>query len=432
VPPDDFFDEDWEEPSRTQDTAITRPDAGGEERTSGGAPGPDQTARPRQPRPPQRKRPARGGGRQMPKLPKLPKLSGLGGGSGGSGGGGGGVALPDLEYRRLAGLAIGIIVVIVVLVFLARSCSGSSAKSSNENYVSDLTTKVLRPADNVAGSFHQTLDLRAASLSQLQKSIDNDLSQMRSIRSQAAALKPTKQLEPYQPALLQALQLRVTGLDCFSQNLSQAWQRKTALASGQQLYQCMGQLLSSDYVYADFFADGANSALKSLGAAGVPTSQFLRTSDLDLMTPQGMGEVIQALHPGAAKGLHGTQLVSVVALPSGKVLEPGPTNALVGNDQLVFSASVKNSGHFTEVGVVVELKLKRTDGKGNPIVKKQTIHRIGPGATKSVKFEGLFASTQTQPDYTAPYTLTVTSEKVPGEHNTSNNTDSFPVSFTLS
>jgi len=209
VPPDDFFDEDWEEPSRTQDTAITRPSGDGEERTRGGAQEPDTGARPRQPRPPQRKRPARGGSRRTPQMPKMPKLPGLSGLSGG----GGAASLPDLEYRRLAGLAVGIIAVIIVLVLLARSCSGSSAKSSNENYVSDLTTKVLKPSDGVARSFHRTLDLRAASLTQLQKSIDTDLSQMRTIRSQAAALKPTKQLELYQPALLQALQLRVTGLD---------------------------------------------------------------------------------------------------------------------------------------------------------------------------------------------------------------------------
>jgi hypothetical protein len=430
VPPDDFFDEDWEEPSRTQDTAITRPDADGEERTRGGAQGPDQTARPRQPRPPQRKRPARSGGRRTPQMPKLPRLPGFTGGGGA--GGGGAASLPDLEYRRLAGLAIGIIAVIVVLVLLARSCSGSSAKSSNENYVTDLTTKVLKPSDAVAHSFHSTLDLRAASLSQLQKSINTDLTQMRAIRSQAAALKPTKQLEPYQPALLQALQLRVTGLDCFSQNLSSAWSLKTAQAAGQQLYQCMGQLLSSDYVYADFFADGANSELKKLGAAGVPTSQFLRTSDLDLMTPKGIGQAIQALHPGAVKGLHGTQLVSVVAAPSGKTLEPGPVNQVLGNSQLVFVASVKNSGHFAEVGVNVQLKLKPPAGKGTAIVKKQTIARIAPGATEQVHFAGLFASTQTAPNYSIVYTLTVTSEKVPGEHNTSNNVQSFPVLFKLS
>lgn len=428
MPPDDFFDEDWEEPSRTQDTAITRPSGDGEERTRGGGQEPDQGVRPRQPRPPQRKRPARGGGRRTPQMPKMPKLPGLGGGSGG----GGAVSLPDLEYRRLAGLAVGIIAVIVVLVLLARSCSGSSAKSANENYVSDLTTKVLKPSDNVAHSFHNALDLRAASLTQLQKSIDTDLSQMRSIRSQAAALKPTKQLELYQPALLQALQLRVTGLDCFSQNLSAAWNLKTARAAGAQLYQCMGQLLSSDYVYADFFADAANGELKKLGAAGVPTSQFLRTSDLELMTPKGIGQAILALHPGAVKGLHGTQLVSVVASPSGKTLEPGPLNRIKGDSQLAFVATIKNSGHFTEVGVVVQLKLKPPAGKGKTIVKKQTILRIAPGATEQVRFEGLFASTQSAPNYSTNYTLTVTSEKVPGEHNTSNNTQSFPVFFTLS
>ena len=79
MPPDDFFDEDWEEPSRTQDTAITRSAGDGEEGTRGGATQPDQSAPPRQPRPDQRRRPARGPrrGPQMPKMPKLPGLSGV-------------------------------------------------------------------------------------------------------------------------------------------------------------------------------------------------------------------------------------------------------------------------------------------------------------------------------------------------------------------
>ena len=429
MPPDDFFDDDWEEPSRTQDTAIGRPAGDGEERTRGGAPQPEQGAGTRQPRPAPRRRPARGARRgpqmpNMPKMPKMPKIPGLSGD--------GTASLPALEYRRLAGLAVGILAVIVVLVLLARSCSGSSAKSSNENYVNDLTEKVLKPSDNVAQAFHGTLELRAASLAQLQGRIDAELKSMQQVRSAAAALKPTKQLEPYQPALMQTLQLRVTGLSCFSQNLATAWKLRTPLASGQQLYQCMGQLLSSDYVYADFFADGANGALKELGAAGVPTSQFLRTSDLDLVTPIGIGQAIQALHPGAVKGLHGTQVVSVVASPQTKTLEPGPRNTVVGNSQLVFVATIKNSGNFTEVGVNVQLKLKRANGSGKPIVKKAVISRIAKGASAPVRFPGLFASPQTSPVYSAPYTLTVTSEKVPGEHNTSNNVASYTVFFTLS
>jgi hypothetical protein len=423
VPPDDFFDEDWEEPSRTQDTAITRPAGDGEERTRGGAPEADTGARPRQPRPAQRRRPPRAG-RRPPQMPKLPRMPGLPGG-------GGAGSMPALEYRRLAGLAVGILVVIIVLVLLARSCSGSSAKGSNENYVETLTTSVLKPSDNVAAGFHQTLDLRSASVKQMQGRIDAELASMRRVRATATALKPTKQLEPYQGALLQTLQLRVTGLECFSQNLGTAWKVKHPVAAGQYLNQCMGQLLSSDYVYADFFADGANGALKKLGAAGVPTSQFLRTSDLDLVTPQGIGQALQALHPGAVKGLHGTQVVSVVASPSGTTLEPGPRNEIVGNSQLVFVATVKNSGNFSEVAVHVQLKLKPAGG-GKAIIKDATIQRIAKGATGTVHFPGLFASSQTAPNYSEPYTLTVTSEKVPGEHNLTNNVSSFTVAFKLS
>jgi CARDB protein len=423
VPPDDFFDEDWEEPSRTQDTAITRPAGDGEERTRGGAPDAEPGARPRQPRPGQRRRPPRPG-RRPPQMPKLPKLPGLPGG-------GGAASLPALEYRRLAGLAVGILLVIIILVLLARSCSGSSAKGSNEDYVATLTQSVLKPSDNVARGFHQTFDLRSASLSQMQGRIDDQLASMRKVRATAAALKPTKQLEPYQAALLQALQLRVTGLTCFSQNIRIAWKLQHAKASGTQLYQCMGQLLSSDYLYADFYADGANTALKKLGAPGVPTSQFLRTGDLDLVTPLGIGEAIKALHPGAVHGLHGTQVVSVVATPQNKTLEPGPQNKVVGNNQLEFVATVKNSGNFTEVGVNVQLKLKLVGGGGKKFTQTKTISRIAKGGTQSVTFKDLFASQQSAPEYSKPYTLTITSEKVPGEHNLTNNVNTYTVFFTL-
>jgi hypothetical protein len=423
VPPDDFFDEDWEEPSRTQDTAITRPAGDGEERTGGGAPEADPAARTRQPRPGQRRRPPRGGGRRPPQMPKLPRMPGLPGG--------GTASLPALEYRRLAGLAVGILLVIIILVLLARSCSGSSAKGSNENYVATLTQSVLKPSDSVAQGFHQTLDLRSANVGQMKGRIDDELASMRKVRATATALKPTKQLEPYQAALLQTLQLRVTGLECFSQNIGTAWKVKNAVAAGKYLNQCMGQLLSSDYVYADFYADGANAALKQLGAPGVPTSQFLRTGDLDLVTPQGIGEAVKALHPGAAKGLHGTQVVSVVATPEGKTLEPGPQNTVTGNSQLAFVATIKNSGNFTEVDVKVQLKLKLAGGGGKTFTQTKTIPRIAKGATGSVTFSDLFASQQSAPEYSKPYKLTITSEKVPGEHNLTNNVNQYPVFFTL-
>jgi hypothetical protein len=431
VPPDDFFDEDWEEPSRTQDTAITRPAGDGEERPRESAPEPRQEGvpPPRAPRPPQRRRPAKRGGPRFPQMPKLPKMPKLPGGSGGSGGGA--TALPPLEYRRLGALGAGILVIVLVLVLLARGCSGSSAKSDNENYVSALTTSVLKPSDDVAKQFHAMLDLPTASLAVIHKHLDSQLSAMRTVKAHAAALKPTKQLAPYQAALLQALQFRVTGLECMSERLTTAWKLKKPALAGQQLYSCTGQLLASDYVYADSFATGADAALKQVGAAGVPTSQFLPTSDLNWVTPLGIGQQLQALHPGPVTGIHGTQMGSVVASPQ-VTLQPGTPNFVKGDKNLVFAVQVKNSGKFTEVGVMVKLTLKRVDGKGTPITQTQRIASVGAGQTATARFSGFFASTQGAPDYSVPYRLTVSSLKVPGEHNLTNNTSTYVVEFSIS
>ena len=355
----------------------------------------------------------------MPKMPKMP----------GGAGGGGAAALPPLQYRRLGALGVGILVIILVLVLLARGCSGSSAKSKNESYVSTLTTTVLKPSDDVAKRFHKTIDLPAASLGIMRGRLNGELTAMRAVRAHAEALKPTKQLAPYQAALLQALQFRVTGLECLAERITTAWKLKHPLAAGQQLYSCTGQLLASDYVYADSFATSADLALKQVGATGVPTSQFLSAADLNLVTPIGIGQALQRLHPGSVKGIHGTEMGSVVASPQGLTLQPGPQNKVAGNSKLVFVVQVKNSGNFTEVDVPVKLTLKRADGKGTPIVETEHIASVAKGATATVHFTGLFAATQTAPVYSNPYKMTVTSLKVPGEHNLTNNTASFTVQF---
>jgi hypothetical protein len=421
VPPDDFFDDDWEEPSRTQDTAIGRPAGEPAEQPRGAAPQPPEGPPSRTPRPQQRRKPQRRGP-QMPRMPKMPKIPGVSGG---------GATLPPLEYRRLAALGGGILVVVVVLVLLARGCSGSSAKSANETYVGDLTTQVLKPSDAVAQSFHKTLDLPRAHLALLKQRIATQVSDMRKVRANALALKPTKQLAPYQSGLLDALQFRITGLQCFAERLTAAWAVKKPLVAGAQLSTCTGELYASDYVYAELFANGANAALKQVGAAGVPTSQFLSPSEVNLVTPAGIGLALQRLHPGAVTGIHGTELLTVVATPQGLTLQPGTQNQVQGKSTLAFVVSVKNSGKFTEVGVTVQLKLKRVGSSQAPIVKTARIASIAPGETRQVSIKGLFASTQTQPVFSRPYTLTVTSEKVPGERNTSNNSASYTVEFEI-
>ena len=70
-------------------------------------------------------------------------------------------------------------------------------------------------------------------------------------------------------------------------------------------------------------------------------------------------------------------------------------------------------------------------GGGKKFTQTKTISRIAKGGTQSVTFKDLFASQQSAPEYSKPYTLTITSEKVPGEHNLTNNVNTYTVFFTL-
>lgn len=397
--PDDFFDSDWEETGGTEETAVTRPSGGGR----------DHGAEPPPRRPP---RPGR-----APRRP--PSLGPLKPGN-----------LPPLQYRRLGALAIGILVVIVVLVLLARGCSGSSNTSKNIDYFNTLKEKALTPSSDVSTRFHKTLNLESGTkLKIVKQQLASQAADMSKAADAAASIAPTKQLEQYQPALVQALQYRVAGLNCLSDNISQAWQRKRAAASGRVLAPCMERLLASDIIYSDSFAGPATTALKNLGVQ-VPASSFLDSSDAGLVTPAGIGDAINRLKPSAVHGLHGLGLVSVVALPQGTTLQTGSSqiNQVTGDNKLVFVVSAKNFGNFREVGVPVTLTLSHA---GKKIRRSGTIASIDKGATETVRFEDLFKNASTQPEFTQRYKMTVTIGKVPGETVLANNTRTYLVQFRL-
>ena len=287
--PDDFFDSDWEETGGTQETAVTRP--------SGGAPDPEKEPPPRRPRPEHTPRPR-------------PSIGSLKTGN-----------LPPLQYRRLAALAVGILVVVVALVLLARGCSGSSSSSKNIDYFNALKEQALTPSSEISSDFHKTLNSASGTkLSVVQQQFESQAAAMSKAADAAASIAPTKQLEPYQPALVQALQYRVFGLRCLASNIGQAWKRKRPAAVGRSLAPCTQRLLASDIVYTDSFAGPATTALKGLGVQ-VPVSSFLDAKDADLVTPVGIGAAITRLKPSAVHGLHGLGIVSVVALPQGTTLQ---------------------------------------------------------------------------------------------------------------
>lgn len=397
--PDDFFDSDWEETGGTQETAVTRP--------SGGGPDPEPGPPPRRPRaePTPRPRPSFGSFKTG--------------------------NLPPLQYRRLGALAVGILVVVIALVLLARGCSGSSSQSKNVDYFNALKDQALTPSSEISSDFHKTLNSPSGTkLNVVQQQFESQAAAMSKAADAAASIAPTKQLEPYQPALVQALQYRVFGLKCLATNIGQAWKRKRPAAVGRSLAPCTQRLLASDVVYSDSFAQPATTALKGLGVQ-VPVSSFLDASDADLVTPVGIGAAITRLKPSAVHGLHGLGIVSVVALPQGVTLQTGSShvNELTGDDKLVIVVSARNFGNFREVGVPVTLTLTRAGSA--KITQQGSIASIDKGATATVRFPDLFKNASTQPEFTQRYKMTVTVQKVPGESVLSNNKRTYLVQFRL-
>jgi len=153
----------------------------------------------------------------------------------------------------------------------------------------------------------------------------------------------------------------------------------------------------------------------------VPASVFV--TNLDYGSPTFWKQTVDRLTQSPeAGGLHGTNIVSVVAQPGNQRLSTGEDNTVQASDRLSFQVSIKNSGDFQETQVKVSLNIKQ-----NPPIRKQaTIAVINQGETQVVVFQDIPA-----PTFGTPVTLQVTVEPVSGETNTSNNSYEYPVIFSL-
>ncbi|MFL6049793.1 MAG: hypothetical protein ACJ738_08445 [Gaiellales bacterium] len=400
MPPDDFFDGEWEEPSRTQETAPTRP--AGEEGRS-----PDRPARP----PRERSR-----GKSSGKRPTISRPAAM-------------PSLEGLEWGRLGMLAAGIVVVVLVLLLLTRACSGSSATSKNQAYFNQVKT-VLSKSDAAGAQLHDLLNSsQPVKLKQVLARLTTMRGEAQSAVTAATDLKPTKQVASLQPWLLQTLSYRVNGLDCMINQMPQAYHAKPAVAGGKLLVPCTQRMVASDIIYADSYATPAGDTLQKDGIdVQVPTSVFLAESDASALTPAGMAAVLQRWKPSsAAHGLHGLSLDTVVAKQGdGKLvtLQPGTVNAVKVHG-MSFLITATNGGDFTETNVGVKL----TIGTGpNAVTKNTTIPSINKGEKKTVTIGG-FESTTLQFDKPVPLKVVVT--PVPGERTASNNSQTYQVIFSL-
>ena len=279
-------------------------------------------------------------------------------------------------------------------------------------------------SEQIGRKLNQLISTPGKKLPDLRQELDGLRQQQSQTVTRAQALKPPGPLREQQESLVDALQLRVSGLNGLSRAFGQIGDKTGAQAAGTQLAEQSDRLVASDVVYEDFFKAGAQSVLRSENIQGVPVPDSNFVKNPDLSSPRSWTLIVQRLtQTPAAGGVHGNQIVSVVAQPGGKTLAPTSDNTVKASDRLAFHVLVKNSGEHQEARVRVNLTIQQSP---EPIRKTEVIDIIDPGDVERVVFGDIGT-----PTFSTRTIVKVTVEPVVGETLTENNTAEYPVIFTL-
>ncbi|HYY63208.1 MAG TPA: hypothetical protein VE688_01240 [Gaiellaceae bacterium] len=334
---------------------------------------------------------------------------------------------------RLVGLIAFAIVIVVLLVYAIEGCQSSSKHAKYENYM----TKVSQIASNshsIGVRLTNLLSQPGVKATDLQSRLSGLARDEQQDADAARAIDPPGRLRDEHSRMIDALQYRYSGIVGLAQALRQVLKTKSLAAAqaGAQLEVPAQRLLASDVVWDDSFRDPSKQVLRNQGVGDVrvPDSNFVQNQDFFTATP--LGAVVTRLRgvsvSPTAGGLHGTNIVSTKALPRGTELSTSTRQPVVASTNLAFQVTVEDSGDSAEVQIPVTLTI--TGGTGTtPIVKRQTIRFINQKEQVPVTFRNI----ELAPSFLASQStsIKVDVKAVPNEHNLSNNTETYPVIFSL-
>jgi CARDB protein len=321
--------------------------------------------------------------------------------------------------------------VFLVLVFglLIQSCASASKHDKYASYMQDVGKLATQSSAN-GKSLSTVLTTPGLSVAQIETRLRGIADQEQQNVAAAQSLDPPGRLRDENLHVVEALELRVSGVEGLAKTFQQTASSKSTTKDAALLAAQAERLTASDIVWDDLFKAPAVAQLTHDGVTGVnvPESHFV--SSADLLTAHSMVLVLQRIR-GAAKGapapgLHGTDIGSVTAEPGGQVLSVGSLTTVTATTDLAFSVVVENGGDSQEVQIPVTLTIDRPSAQGGPIVKTQRIDVINPGESKTLSFTGFG-----QVPFASQTTVRVDVKAVPGETNTSNNSYSYPVIFSL-
>jgi hypothetical protein len=353
---------------------------------------------------------------------RLPRRGGRGTGMGRAGGGPPHGLTPVL---RLSALLAIVVALLVFFGLLLQSCASTSKHDKAKHYTDTVGT-IARSSQDDGTAVANALITPGVKADALATKLRSVAEQERQNVAAARRLNAPGQLRDQNQQLVEALQLRVSGVQGLADTFAANPASKTA-GEATVLSEQADRLLASDVVWDDLFKDPARSELQKEGISGIvpPDSNFV--ANRDLTTERSMALLLTRLRGtttgGTPSGVHGTNIAEVKTLPGGQTLSPTTTNTVVATTGLAFVVSIQDSGDSQEVSIKVTVTIQKPQGA---IVRTKTLPLINPGQTKSITIGDLG-----QVPFAQKTTVNVDVATVPGEKDPSNNKASYPVIFSL-
>jgi hypothetical protein len=330
---------------------------------------------------------------------------------------------------RLVGLIAFAIVIVVLLVYAIEGCQSSSKHAKYDNYMKQVS-QIASDSHTIGTRLGSLLTQPGLKASDVQSKLAGLARSEQQDADRARAINPPGRLREEHLRMIDALEYRYSGIVGLADSLARVLKTKSLAAAqaGAMLEVPALRLIASDVVWDDGFKDPSKQVLKNQGVGDVrvPDSTFVQTPDFFTTTP--LAGVVTRLRGVSvspkAGGLHGTNIVSTKALPKGTELSTTTQLPVVASNNLGFEVTIEDSGDSSEVGIPVTLTIKQ--GGNAPIAVHKKLAFINAKERKSVFFRNIQVT-----QFGSPSEVTVKVDPVPNEHNTSNNTATYPVLFSL-
>ena len=197
---------------------------------------------------------------------------------------GGGHGLTPL--LRLAALVAFAILVIVLLAVWVQGCAGDDEQTTYGTYLAEIGD-VGKDSATIGADLATLLTTPGLAQAELETRLGGLVQQQELDVSRAQDLDPPGPLTPAQAYAVQALQLRVAGLQGMLDTFRATKDSEDAAAAGQQLASMGQRLEASDVVWKDLFQGTADEAMATEGVQGLaaPPSVFVSPGSITSIVP---------------------------------------------------------------------------------------------------------------------------------------------------